>query len=554
MHAASRRSSAHADRPRVVAGLRLETLVGQGGEGEVWEAHDATGARRALKLIRPDSLVAAVEVGRRGRWLLRIDHPALVSVRRTGALRGGGLDGWGFVEMDFVDGASLQDASADPGALERLAGLADALDALHAGVWSDGVPLVHRDVKPANLIATPAGRLVLVDHSTLRALEGATITRIGTPVFVAPEVMSGRVGPAADVYSFAVTALALLTGARGGELADLAAEPDLLDVPEGLRAAMATDPADRPTSCVAVLDPDTPLILADQLEDTDQWTGTVGPGGGPGTVGRADWTTADVGWLAGQREAPLPAPPGPDEPAEVAWAADVAPPVEQRVAWPPPDRGDGYGAPLLAPLARPTVGRWLLAYLVVVVPAGWAVLTGARGLATERIAVLGAAVALHLVVHVVARRSLVAAVVVPPVAWALLLADKASAVPGRLRDWARPLLTGAVAVTAVPLAVRPLDEWGALRLDELGAPEALAAAVLGLLLTLLAVAAVRSGGLLVRLVLAPVWALGAAILLAGGLALFPFAVLAGRGRALGRVLVGIITGMAAFLAPARPFA
>jgi hypothetical protein len=109
-------------------------------------------------------------------------------------------------------------------------------------------------------------------------------------------------------------------------------------------------------------------------------------------------------------------------------------------------------------------------------------------------------------------------------------------------------------VTAVPLAVRPLDEWGALRLDELGAPEALAAAVLGLLLTLLAVAAVRSGGLLVRLVLAPVWALGAAILLAGGLALFPFAVLAGRGLALGRVLVGIITGMAAFLAPARPFA
>lgn len=239
-------------RPRVVAGLRLVRLVGRGGEGEVWEARTGGGAARALKLIRPDALVDPEELERRGRWLRAVDHPALVAVDRTGVLAGGGLDGWAFVEMPFLDGSSLEDVPPDPDVLERLALLADALDALHDGEWSGGVPLVHRDVKPANLIDV-GDRLVLVDHSTLRDASAETVTRIGTPVYAAPEVSLGRAGPPADVYAFAATAVALLTGARGRELARLLADPWALDVPEGLRAALAPDPHDRPASCRAAL-------------------------------------------------------------------------------------------------------------------------------------------------------------------------------------------------------------------------------------------------------------------------------------------------------------
>jgi len=185
-------------RPHLVEGLRLVALVGRGGEGEVWEARDRRGRRRALKLVRPDCLASPAEAVVRGRLLVQIDHPALVRVHRSGLLPGwsddpgaggdaeGELEGWGFVEMDFIDGASLAAAPADPDVLERLAPLAEALDLLHAGVWSDGVPLIHRDVKPANIVQAADGRLVLVDPSTLRGVDDGQFTRIGTPLFCAP--------------------------------------------------------------------------------------------------------------------------------------------------------------------------------------------------------------------------------------------------------------------------------------------------------------------------------------------------------------------------------
>ncbi|HVM13394.1 MAG TPA: hypothetical protein VM287_03590 [Egibacteraceae bacterium] len=253
-------------RPRLVEGVRLERLVGSGGEGEVWDARDAQGRRRALKLIRPEALATPGAVEERAAYLTRIDHPALVRVYRSGLLDGGPLDGWGFVEMDFVEGESLAAVPGDWRLLDLLLPLADALDLLHAGHWSDGLALVHRDVKPANIVATTRGRLVLVDPSTLRGVNATSLTRIGTPIFAAPEVLTGRMGPAADVYSFAVTVLALLSGARGAELAELVEHVADLDVPEGVRVGLAPRPEDRPVSCHDLLIDPAPVLVRDTTE------------------------------------------------------------------------------------------------------------------------------------------------------------------------------------------------------------------------------------------------------------------------------------------------
>lgn len=235
-----------------MAGVALVRMVGSGGEGEVWDAQRPDGSRCALKLIRPAVLADPMVVRQRGRWLVRIDHPALVEVVRGGRITTGAYAGWGYLEMGFVEGESLATAAALPDALERLRPVAEALDLLHRGTWSDGVPLIHRDVKPANLIATDGG-LVLVDPSTLRDVGALDLTRVGTPRYVAPEVASGRFGPAADVYSLGVTAAALLTGARGEALDRVLADPVAHGLPSGIVEAVRADPAARPASCREVL-------------------------------------------------------------------------------------------------------------------------------------------------------------------------------------------------------------------------------------------------------------------------------------------------------------
>jgi eukaryotic-like serine/threonine-protein kinase len=474
--------SAASQRPALVAGLRLVRMVGRGGEGEVWEARDHGGRRRACKLIRPEALAAPSAVDERGEYLRRIDHPALVGVFHTDILDEPGLEGWGFVEMEFVDGVSLASAPGEWELLDRLMPLAEALDLLHEGHWSQGLPLVHRDVKPANIVETPDGRLVLVDPSTLRGVDSTVVTRIGTPVFAAPEVVTGRLGPAADIYSLAVTAVALVTGARGGELADLLAEPEWLDLPAGILAGLALDPQDRPASCVAMLTEDEPLLLRD-TGLLDEW--------------RDPWVV---------------------EPATVA-------PRPRR--WP-------WVAALAAATGGPTVG-WATAALA------------GRELA---VAVAGG-FALHLASHLAARRPLAAGIAIPPVAWAFLLADRvAPAWPPllrrRSRAWARATLTGTLSLVTAALV-------GAASAT-LAAGEVVALLGVGLALTTAAAAAptVEPGaGTLLRLLLAPAWAVGAVILVVGCVVALPVAALGGRAAETARLAGTTLASAVEFARPSQ---
>lgn len=497
-------------RPRVVADLRLVRLVGEGGEGEVWEARDTRGRRRALKLIRPDALVPPEEVERRGRWLLAIDHPALVAVHRCGVLEGAGLDGWGFVEMSYVDGPAMDDAPADPAALERLEPLAEALDHLHAGTWSQGVPLVHRDVKPANLIQTEDGGLVLVDVSTLRDVSDGTRTRIGTPLFAAPEVVTGRAGPLADVYAFAATAVALLTGARRSELASLLENPYELDVPEGLRAALSVDPARRPVSCRAALDPRLPLVVG-----------------------------AEVGW-----EPVPPAPGGSDaahgDPYEEDWLPASA---AREDDWLPPASEvllDPWHAE--PPRPRGGTGGWLVVLAAVAAGLALTLPSSAQGDPADPLRWLAIApvAAIHLAACLAAGASSAESVFAPPLAWASLLSDRA-ALPGPVRSWAR---TSLLACTSVLL----LSAVGA-GLEGVSGLDPASAAVLGstALAACVAVIAAVGAGRLWRIVLSPVWALGVAILAVGAAALLIPALLFGRAGALLSGVGRSLGGAAAFV-------
>jgi len=249
-----------------VLGMRLQHRIGVGGEGEVWAAAARDGSPRAVKLIRPDIVAEPVAFTRRAQALARIDDPALVRVLNARVLGTGEWAGWGAMVMELVEGEPLDDAHLGAAAFAELEPLALALDRLHDGVWSDGDPLVHRDVKPSNLIRSDDGRIVLVDPSSLRTV-GGDMTYVGTPLFVAPEVPSGRFGPSADVYSFAATLLALHAGARGDELSELLAEPEALDVPEPLVRALSTDPDERPERCAELVDTTRTIVLRGRSAD-----------------------------------------------------------------------------------------------------------------------------------------------------------------------------------------------------------------------------------------------------------------------------------------------
>ena len=526
----------------------------------MWEARDVDGRRRALKLVRPAALVAPSDLVVRGGWLRRIDDPALVRVWRTGRLPDGALAGWGFMEMDFVEGEALTTAPPDAAVLARLAGLAAALDRLHAGVWSQGQPLVHRDVKPANLIATPSGRIVLVDPSTLRSVEDAAVTRIGTPLYAAAEVLSGRIGPPADVYSFAVTIVALATGARGADLRRVLADPAALALPATVSAALRTDPARRPTSCAAVLAAGATIDLS----------------------ALADLRSPEVrppGVRASRRGAsrlgiPRLGIPGLRRVGRAGVGADAATAGG--------DRSPSRPGLVLAGLALAGAAS-ALAVLAATGPSPFAAF-GASG----TFLAVGLAAAVILGGALLAGAGPAAALFANPLAWAWAVGAR-SAPPGRTRAWVRTSVTGALGallslaalgvLEALPGTVEvALTEPDVAALGPLaGGVSALAgnlsalltalteplegagragavAALLGLAPLSAACAAVGplrgAAGTLLRTGLAPCWLAGALVLSAAGLLLAVPAVLAGRPGAGPGLLTGTLAGALAWVAPA----
>jgi DNA-binding beta-propeller fold protein YncE len=249
-----------------VAGYRVEALVGRGGMGVVYRAHDLALERPvALKVLSPE---LADDDAFRGRFLREsrlaasLDHPSVVPVYDAGEARGDL-----YIAMRYVEGTDLKELLAagplDPErALALLAPVASALDAAHAR------GLVHRDVKPSNVLVSAEGHVYLADFGLTRRLGEAGTSlgvqrSLGTVAYVAPEQIRGEdVDGRADVYSLACVLHECLTGSPpfvGSDAAVLFAHleqepPAAAGVEAVLRAALAKTPEERFATCGELVD------------------------------------------------------------------------------------------------------------------------------------------------------------------------------------------------------------------------------------------------------------------------------------------------------------
>jgi tRNA A-37 threonylcarbamoyl transferase component Bud32 len=213
----------------------LRRRIGKGAMGEVWRGEDPEIAREvAVKVLRvPEGLSDQQGAEWRSRFLRearaagRLSHPGIVAIHDVGEAGDGRL----FIVMELVHGQGLDEIlkGSPPPQLDRslewVAQLADALDSAHRR------EIVHRDVKPANILIDEEGRARLVDFGIARLSE-SELTRegcfLGSPAFASPEQVRGEVVDGrSDLFSLGAVLYTLLAGQRpfrGEELSTLVYE------------------------------------------------------------------------------------------------------------------------------------------------------------------------------------------------------------------------------------------------------------------------------------------------------------------------------------------
>ena len=261
-----------AERMRPVAGLtfggryELSSRIAIGGMGEVWEATDLViGRPVAIKILKDEYLG---DPGFLERFRAEARHAALVNHEGIANVYDyGEEDGSAFLVMELVPGEPLssilerQHTLPPDRVLDIVAQTAMALHAAHAA------GLVHRDIKPGNLLVTPDGRVKITDFGIARITDQVPLTAtgqvMGTVQYLSPEQASGQpASPATDIYSLGIVAYEALAGHRPftgesqvaiamAQINDIA--PDLPhSVPEPIRrlvfACIAKAPSDRPTT------------------------------------------------------------------------------------------------------------------------------------------------------------------------------------------------------------------------------------------------------------------------------------------------------------------
>ena len=193
----------------------VQAYLGQGAMGVVYSAYHPQlarkGAVKVLQAISPDADSTA-RFRREAQAIAQMRHPNILNVFDFGE-----FEGIPYMIVEFVEGGSLADRLkegplATSEALKFLHGIATGLDHAHS------LGIVHRDVKPANVLVGKGDTPILADFGLAKLMQSSSVksmtgTTTGTPAYMAPEQVTGsQVGPAADNYALATIAYELLTG------------------------------------------------------------------------------------------------------------------------------------------------------------------------------------------------------------------------------------------------------------------------------------------------------------------------------------------------------
>jgi serine/threonine protein kinase/peroxiredoxin len=253
---------------RLIGSYRIEVVLGSGGFGTVFRAHDETLDRTvALKVLRPGSAVSPQSLLAEARAAAALNHPNICIIHAVDSSLGPPI-----IVMEYIDGRSLAQLG-DEGALagETAVTLARQVAEGMAAAHAQGV--VHGDLKPANILVTPSGTAKVMDFGMARRSRpesdvAATIlwqptapgSISGTPAYMAPEQANGNPATAAsDVFSLGLILFEMVTGRfartqenlmdllRGIAHEDPAHYAALVPEPFAaiLRQALAVDPAQR---------------------------------------------------------------------------------------------------------------------------------------------------------------------------------------------------------------------------------------------------------------------------------------------------------------------
>ncbi|GGS13367.1 serine/threonine protein kinase [Streptomyces parvus] len=361
---------------------RLGDVLGRGGMGKVWRAHDEVLHRTVavkeltagLYVAEADRLVLHARTQKEARAAARITHPGVVTVHDVIE-----YDNRPWIVMQYVDGPSLADEAKEKGDIAPREAARIGLHVLSALRAAHGAGVLHRDVKPGNVLLARDGQVLLTDFG-IAAIEGdSTITRTGELVgsidYLAPErVRGGDPGPASDLWSLGATLYTAVEGTspfrRTSPISTMQAvvtEEPPAPVNAGPLGAVITallrkDPAERPTAA------QTEQMLLDAMEGRE-------PRAAQAHVPTQRFPEdARYGYRDGSGSGTPAGPPGSDGatarlPGAATSAAATAPAGQDRTAPAP--------GPASAPVTRRAGSRWRTVLVVVVAAA---VLGGAAGL------------------------------------------------------------------------------------------------------------------------------------------------------------------------------